>query len=196
MRRVRVRQTAAAAMVGVVAWSTGAMVMAQGAGGAGQGGGSTPVERGKYLVTAMGCHDCHTPHKMGPIGPEPDMTRSLSGHAAGALPPAPAASGPWFGAFSATMTAWAGPWGISYTANLTPDKETGLGTWTEQQFIDTLRNGRRQGRGREILPPMPWMMIRTLTDADLKAVFAYLQSLPAISNKVPEPAMPATQPPR
>ena len=189
------RHAAVAAVVGFVALSSGsAVVSAQRAGAAAQGGGSTPVERGKYLVTAMGCHDCHTPHKMGPNGPEPDMTRQLSGHNGGPLPAAPAMSGPWIGAMAATMTGWAGPWGISYTANLTPDKESGLGAWTEQQFIDTLRNGRRQGRGRELLPPMPWKMIGTLNDADLKAVFAYLQSVPAISNKVPEPAMAGAKP--
>jgi hypothetical protein len=97
---------------------------------------------------------------------------------------------------SATFTGWSGPWGISYTANITPDRDTGIGTWTEQQFIDTIRNGRRQGRGRELLPPMPWPMIRNLNDADLKAVFAYLRTVPAISNKVPEPTMSAAAPVR
>ena len=82
---------------------------------------------------------------------------------------------------------WAGPWGISYTRNLTPDRETGLGSWTEQQFVETIRNGRQQGRGRQLLPPMPWPAYRNMTDADLKAIFAYLKTIPAISNKVPDP---------
>jgi mono/diheme cytochrome c family protein len=153
------------------------------------------AERGKYLVMGMGCHDCHTPHKMGPNGPEPDMTRQLSGHHDGPLKPPAAPTAPWMFTGTGTFTAWAGPWGISYTANLTPDRDTGLGTWTEQQFVDTIRNGRRQGRGRELLPPMPWQMIRNMNDADLKAIFAYLRTLPAISNKVPEPTMPAAPPP-
>jgi len=148
------------------------------------------VARGKYLVTAMGCHDCHTPWKMGANGPEPDMSLGLSGHPASiTLPPPPAPNGPWVASVTASNTAWSGPWGISYTANLTPDSETGLGLWTEQQFVDTIRTGRRQGRGREILPPMPWPAFKNLNDADLKAIFAYLRTIPAIKNKVPDPVI-------
>lgn len=154
----------------------------------------SPVERGKYLVTAMGCNDCHTPWHLTAEGPAPDMTRMLSGHpAAMQLPAAPAESEAWPTAVSATMTAWSGPWGTSFTANLTPDSETGLGRWTAEEFIAALRTGRHQGRGRQILPPMPYAMIRNLTDADLKAVFAYLQSIPAVANKVPEPLPPKAQ---
>jgi hypothetical protein len=92
------------------------------------------------------------------------------------------------------MTAWSGPWGTSFTANLTPDPETGSGQWTEQQFVDTIRSGRHLGRGREILPPMPWPAIRNMTDADLKAIFAYLRTIPAIKNRVPDPLPPAGAP--
>ncbi len=138
-----------------------------------------------------------TPLRMGANGPEPDMTRMLSGHPQEmALPPAPPPSGPWIASVAATMTAWAGPWGVSFTANLTPDPDTGLGRWTEQQFVDTLRSGRHLGRGREILPPMPWPAIRNMTDDDLKAIFAYLRSIPAVRNKVPEPIAPAEAPAR
>lgn len=158
---------------------------------AGRTSQQAPVERGKYLVSAMGCNDCHTPWRMGAAGPEPDMSRMLSGHPAGAdLPPAPAGSSAWPVAAAGTMTAWAGPWGTSFTANLTPDPETGLGRWTPEEFIAALRTGRHQGRGRQILPPMPWSMIRQLTDDDLRAVFAYLHSIPAIHNKVKEPLPP------
>jgi mono/diheme cytochrome c family protein len=140
----------------------------------------------------MGCADCHTPNKMGPNGPEPDESLWLSGHPASVqLPPAPAASGPWIGSMAATMTAWAGPWGVSYTANLTPDPETGTGQWTEQQFVDTIRSGRHLGRGRQILPPMPWPAIRNMTDADLKAIFAYLRTVPPVKNRGPDPLPPA-----
>ncbi len=156
-------------------------------------GNAEAAKRGEYIVRSVGCGDCHTPMKMGANGPEPDLSRLLSGHPAEmALPPAPAASGPWIAAFSATMTAWAGPWGTSFTANLTPDPETGLGRWTEQQFVDTIRSGRHLGRGREILPPMPWPAFRNMTDADLKAVFAYLRTIPAVKNRVPDPTPPAT----
>lgn len=149
------------------------------------------VKRGDYLVNTMGCGDCHTPYKLGPNGPEPDMDLFLSGHPAGMqLPPPPAPSGPWIASIAATMTAWAGPWGISYTANLTPDKETGIASlYTEEQFIMTMREGKKQGRGRAILPPMPWPVIRNLTDDDLKAIFAYLQTIKPIRNKVPEPVI-------
>jgi hypothetical protein len=154
-----------------------------------------PVKRGEYIVKGMGCNDCHTPLKMGANGPEPDMTRMLSGHPQGlALPPAPPPSGPWMASVAATMTAWAGPWGVSFTANLTPDPDTGLGSWTEQQFVDTLRSGRHLGRGREILPPMPWPAIRNMTDDDLKAIFAYLRSIPPVKNRVPEPLPPPDAP--
>jgi mono/diheme cytochrome c family protein len=150
----------------------------------------TAVARGKYLVDTLGCHDCHTPAKMGENGIEPDMTRALSGHPASITPPKPpAANGPWIIGVTDTFTAWSGPWGISYTRNLTPHKETGLGEWTEQQFIDTLRTGRRQGRGRELLPPMPWPAYKNLNDADLKAVFAYLRTITSIENRVPEPIL-------
>jgi mono/diheme cytochrome c family protein len=146
--------------------------------------------RGKYLVTHVAdCGGCHTPAKIGPNGPEPDETRMLSGVPASAkVASAPAPNETWAGYFS-LAGAFGGPWGVSYPANLTPDKETGLGAWTEQQFIDTLRTGRHQGRGREILPPMPWRAFRNMTDGDLKAIFAYLRTIPPVSNKVPDPVI-------
>ena len=80
---------------------------------------------------------------------------------------------------------------MSFTANLTPDLETGIGKWSLRTFTDTIRSGRHLGRGRSILPPMPIMMYRNLTDEDLEAVFTYLQSIPAVSNRVPKPIPPA-----
>lgn len=151
------------------------------------------VERGAYLVRTMLCNDCHTPWKMGPKGPEPDMTRALTGHPEDLkLPPPPQLpEGPWVTVASASMTAWSGPWGVSYTANLTPDKETGLGDWTEEMFIKTMRTGLHQGKGRPVLPPMPWPWIGQLSDSDLKDLFAYLQSLPPVKNRVPAPVDPS-----
>jgi hypothetical protein len=151
------------------------------------------IARGAYLVKAVGCGDCHTPLKMGANGPEPDLTRLLSGHpAAMVMPPGPQLPpGPWLAAVGATMTAWSGPWGVSFTANLTPDKTTGLGAWTARNFVDTIRNGRHLGRGRPILPPMPFPAFANFSDADLEAMFAYLQSIPAIKNRVPQPIPPA-----
>ncbi|MBK8098108.1 MAG: c-type cytochrome [Planctomycetes bacterium] len=154
-------------------------------------GTKDPIARGRYLVTAMGCNDCHTPWTMTAQGPAPDMTRMLSGHPADAkLPDPPAGSEAWPVSVNTTNTAWSGPWGISYTANLTPSKAHGLGAWTADEFLAALRTGRHQGRGRQILPPMPWPMISQLTDDDLRAVFAFLQSIPAIDNHVPEPTPP------
>jgi len=150
------------------------------------------VERGRYLVGIMSCHDCHTPLKMGVRGPEPDMSRALSGHPEAMTMPEPPAvgKGPWGWAGAATNTAFAGPWGISFTANLTSDKETGLGAWTEEMFIATMRTGRHQGRGRAILPPMPWFSLKAATDDDLRSIFAYLHSLPPLVNHVPQPIDP------
>ena len=154
---------------------------------------SEALARGKYLVTIAACNDCHTPWKMTAEGPKPDMVLMLSGHPeAMVLPPAPKApEGPWQGAFAVTNTAWAGPWGVSFTANLTPDRETGLGKWTVRNFTETIRTGRHLGRGREILPPMPIPQYKNFTDEDLAAIFTYLQSIPAVKNRVPEPRQPA-----
>ena len=151
------------------------------------------VLRGKYLVDTGGCGDCHTPLKMGKNGPEPDLARRLSGHPeALKMPPAPKLPpGPWGAVVSATNTAWAGPWGVSFTANLTPDVVTGLGGWTTKQFADTMRTGKHLGIGREILPPMPIPAYKNFNDADLDANFAYLQSIPAVKNRVPAPLPPA-----
>lgn len=166
-------------------------------------GDAAKLARGKYLITTSGCNDCHTPWHVGPSGPEPDMSRMLSGHPESlvideppVLPP-----GPWTAAATHTNTAHFGPWGVSFTANLTPDPETGLGKWTLATFTQTIRTGRHLGRGRKILPPMPIPMYRNFTDEDLAAIFMYLQSIPPVKNRVPEPlrpgvpAAPATEPP-
>jgi hypothetical protein len=89
-----------------------------------------------------------------------------------------------------TLTAWSGPWGQSFAANLTPDKNTGLGIWTEDMFIKAIRTGKHMGTSRDILPPMPWQAFAQMTDADLKGIFAYLQSIPAVTNHVPDPIPP------
>jgi mono/diheme cytochrome c family protein len=154
------------------------------------------VARGERLVTLGGCHDCHTPVMMGPNGPAPDRARALSGHPSSVvMPPAPKLpEGPWVAVVGATMTAWNGPWGTSFTANLTPDRETGLGAWSPADFIATIRTRRHLGKGRPILPPMPMDVLNEYTDGELAAIFAYLQSLPPIHNKVPAPIEP--EPPR
>jgi hypothetical protein len=158
--------------------------------------GNTQLKRGEYLVNFGGCHDCPSPKVMTPNGPSPDKSRQLSGHPADAqLPPLPAGVlGPaptqWAAITNSDLTAWVGPWGTSFAANLTPDKATGLGGWTPDQFIKTMRTGKHLGVGRAILPPMPWFDIAVLTDSDLKAMFAYLKSMKPVQNPVPPPIPP------
>ncbi len=152
------------------------------------------AERGKYLVNTLGgCNDCHSPKVMTAMGPVPDTTRLLSGSpgpiTSTDFDPKIVAQGQWI-VSRGDLTAWIGPWGISYTANLTPDKETGLGNWTVDRFIKALRTGKHLGEGRPILPPMPWQGIGQTNDRDLKDIFAYLQSLKPINNKVTDPGTP------
>lgn len=149
------------------------------------------IARGAYLVNGSGCADCHMPMKLGPRGPEPDVARGMSGHPQGlVLPPPPAPQGPWVWGGAASNTAFYGPWGVSYAINLTPDAQTGLGPWTADQFVAAMKNGKHAGSGRPILPPMPWQALSQLTDADLRAMFAYLKSLPPVRNEVPAPQAP------
>jgi mono/diheme cytochrome c family protein len=158
----------------------------------------TAVERGKYLVTITGCHDCHTPKVEGPGGkPMLDEQRLLSGHPEKApypsWTPADMKQRNAVALTNPMLTAWGGPWGVSFAINLTPDKETGIGEWSEDHFIQAMRTGKHQGQpnGREILPPMPWEDFKVMTDDDLKAVYAYLRSIPTVKNQVPMPVPPA-----
>jgi cytochrome c553 len=152
-----------------------------------QAGDAALLKRGAQLAAFGGCVDCHTPFKMGPNGPEKDMARGLSGHPAElVLPPPPKVDGAWNWAGSASMTAFIGPWGTSYAINLTPDRDTGIGAWREQDFIQAMRTGKHLGTGRPILPPMPWQSVGSLPDKDLRALFAYLKAQPAVKNKVPD----------
>ena len=148
------------------------------------------IKRGKYLMVIGACHDCHSPKVMTPQGPAIDSTRLLSGHPAGETIPPVVASQDWV-LFNQGLTAFVGPWGVSYAANLTPDI-TGTGRWTYEQFETAIRKGKSKGleRGRDLLPPMPWQMYREMTDQDLRAIFAYLKSIKPVSNLVPSPIAP------
>ncbi len=155
------------------------------------------IARGRDLIIGGGCHDCHTPKTLTPAGPEADMSRALSGHPESQTITAPFAQpegSQWTTHTNDHLTAWSGAWGVSFAANLTPDENTGLGIWTEQMFIDALRQGKHMGQGRQILPPMPWNYYGQLDDEKLRDMFAYLQSLPAISNRVPVPLGPDGKP--
>ncbi|MDX1447231.1 c-type cytochrome [Lishizhenia sp.] len=148
------------------------------------------IKRGEYLVMTMGCHDCHSPKKMGPMGPEVIPELMLSGHHGEDLSPVfdSIKLPPGFAVMFPDLTAAAGPWGISYAANLTPD-ETGIKYWTEEQFGKALKEGKSKGLDdtRMLLPPMPWMNFKDLADEDLHALFTYLQSIPPVENLVPLP---------
>ncbi len=151
------------------------------------------VKRGEYLVKTMGCNDCHSPKKMGAQGPEVIAETMLSGYPADR--PIMKFKDPnlkqGFSMFYPDLTAAAGPWGVSFAANLTPD-ETGLGNWSEEQFKKALTQGKYKGidGGRMLLPPMPWVNYTTMTDADVKAMFTYLKSIKPVKNLVPQPITP------
>lgn len=146
------------------------------------------VARGEFLVTFGGCGDCHTPKVFTPQGPVPDTSRLLSGSPSTTqideVDNKLVQPGKWI-LFTQDITAAVGPWGASFAANLTPDIETGIGSWNEEMFMNALRTGKHLGAGRPIMPPMPWELIRQHSDDDLKAMFAYLKSLKPVKNKVP-----------
>jgi mono/diheme cytochrome c family protein len=152
------------------------------------------LARGEYLVTVGGCADCHSPKVFSAKGPVPDPARFLAGTPSDAkvpaIPPGLISRDGWGGLTTNDMTVWAGPWGVSFAANLTPDKTTGLGNWTEAAFVNSIRTGKHKGALREILPPMPWQSLAKLSDGDLKAMFAYLKTIKPILNKVPDPIPP------
>ena len=149
-----------------------------------------PVKRGEYLVNTIGCDDCHTPKKMGTRGPEPDMEFRFAGHLAtqpiGPVDTSVLSKG-WL-LFGPSLTAAVGPWGVSYSANISGDS-TGIGNWTEEQFFRAMREGKYKGleNSRPMLPPMPWQNFAKLKDDDLRAMFLFLKSTKPINNVVPAP---------
>lgn len=153
------------------------------------------IARGKYLVLLGGCADCHSPKVMSPNGPIPDPMKAFSGHPESAkLPEIPkGVLGPdkWAAMTTMDLTAWVGPWGVSFTANLTPDPATGIGGWTEEMWLKTFKTGKHLGEGRPILPPMPIQPLGMLKEQDLKDMYAYFMSLKPIRNAVPQPIPPA-----
>jgi uncharacterized protein YjiS (DUF1127 family)/mono/diheme cytochrome c family protein len=120
------------------------------------------IKRGEYLVTLGGCNDCHTP---GYFFGKPDKARLLGGSEVGFEIPG-------LGTFH-------GP-------NLTPDSDTGLGTWSADEIVAAITKGQRPD-GRILAPIMPWHAFANLTRQDAYAIVAFLKSLPPVSNKVPGP---------
>jgi hypothetical protein len=148
------------------------------------------VARGEYLVNAIGCDDCHSPKKMGPNGPEIITELRLSGFPHdGKLPSVNKAEiKKGFSLFAPDLTAAVGPWGASFAANITSD-ETGIGNWTEANFIRAIRHGKLKGleNSRPLLPPMPWVTYKNFNDTDLRSIFAYLKTVKPVDNLVPAP---------
>ena len=144
------------------------------------------VQRGKYLVDAVAaCGYCHTPR----VGADYDMSMYLAGHPAGQPSPRYNFRMIREGIFIVTapqLSAFSGAFGTSFASNLTPDKATGLGEWTEEMFIGAMRTGRHQGveSNRKILPPMPVKHYAQMNDEDLKAIWAYLQTVKPVRNEV------------
>jgi len=159
------------------------------------GGFESQVKYGAHLVTIGGCNDCHTPKKMTEHGMEFDSSLLLSGHPSKLPPPdfdrKMLESKGQIG--TNDLTVWVGPWGISYAANITSDS-TGIGNWTEDQFIFCIRNGKWKGlaNSRSLMPPMPWFNFRQMKDEELKAIFAYLKSTIPINNIEPPIVPPVT----
>ncbi len=149
---------------------------------------------GEHLVTIAGCNDCHTPKKLTPMGPVDDTTMFLSGHPESM--PAPGVDRKQMESkgliVTQTFTAWVGPWGISYSANLTPD-ETGIGSWTEDQFVYAIKNSITKGLpgSRAMMPPMSLMPFKLMTVDELKAIFAYLRTIKPVKNISVQPTAPA-----
>ena len=157
------------------------------------GGYETQIKWGEHLVTIGGCSDCHTPKKMTPMGPVDDSTLFLSGHPEKL--PAPDVDRKQMESkglvVTADFTSWIGPWGISYSANLTPD-ETGTGNWKEDQFLYAIKNSVSKGLAgsRPLMPPMSMMTVKYMTDEELKAIFAYLKTVKPIKNISVQPTPP------
>ena len=151
------------------------------------------IKHGEYLVTIMGCNDCHSPKRMGANGPEIIPELMLSGYPADRpiIKFADPLIKEGFAMFYPDLTAAAGPWGVSFAGNLTPD-ETGIGNWSEEQFKKAITEGKFKGLdgGRMLLPPMPWISFASLTDEDVNAIFMYLKSIKPVRNLVPSPVTP------
>ncbi len=152
------------------------------------------MKRGEYLVTIMACHDCHSPKVFGPKGPKPDPERMLSGHPHNmAVPRADTSLLKSWVLFNGHSTAAVGPWGISFAANITSD-QTGIGSWSLEQFKRAIREGKSKGlaNNRDLLPPMPWPLYAHLKNEDVEAIFTYLKSVKPVKN-VPPPPIPLEQ---
>ena len=149
------------------------------------------INRGSYLVNSIGCDDCHSPKIFTDHGFEIDMEHRFSGYMASKTHLGKANTSVFkdgYVLFANDLTSAVGPWGQSYSANISSDA-TGVGNWTEEQFFIAIREGKSKGirENRPLLPPMPWFVYRNMSDPDLKAIFAFLKSTRPVENRVPGP---------
>lgn len=148
------------------------------------------VERGKRLVELGGCSQCHTPKVKTTLGYKPDKDRFMSGYPADEplpnLPYPEIIAGETERNFYTTdATIWVGRWGVSFAPNLTPDPETGIGSWTEEDFIEIFRGNKHFAEGEQVTSPMPVKAYSQLSYFELRSIFVYLQTIEPISNEVP-----------
>ncbi|MCM4167179.1 Cytochrome c-552 [Arenibacter antarcticus] len=148
------------------------------------------VKRGEYLVNSIGCADCHSPKRMGPQGPEIIPELHLSGFPQnGQVPPINTSvlKNGWV-LFASDLTTSIGPWGQSFSANITSDP-SGIGNWSEENFMRAIREGKYKGleNSRNILPPMPWEVYKNLNDEDIKSLYYFLKTTTPVNNIVPAP---------
>jgi mono/diheme cytochrome c family protein len=125
----------------------------------------SPVERGQYLAVVAGCNDCHTP---GFFLGKPDTAKYLGGSDVGFEIPG---------------------LGVFPGRNITPDKETGIGNWTDEEIATALTTGKRPD-GRQLAPIMPYPSFIHMTKEDVAAIIAFLHSIPAVKNEVAGPFKP------
>lgn len=149
------------------------------------------VERGKRLVELGGCSQCHTPKVKTTLGYKPDKDRFMSGYPANEpLPNLPypeiIAGEAERNFYTTDATIWVGRWGVSFAPNLTPDPETGIGSWTEEDFIEIFRGNKHFAEGEQVTSPMPVKAYSQLSYFELRSIFVYLQTIEPISNEVPK----------
>ncbi len=156
------------------------------------------VQKGEYLINLGGCHDCHSPKENGPQGSQLIKTLLLSGYPSDrpVMQGDPEVLKQGWILFVPDLTSASGPWGVSFSANLTSD-QTGIGNWTEENFMRALKEGKFKGlaNSRTLLPPMPWQNFATVKDEDIRAIFAFLKSTQPVNNVVPAAIITEQKPP-
>ena len=153
------RNSVGIALAAIAAVAAASAVLPRGA------SADSQIERGHYLAVVAGCNDCHTP---GFFLGNPDSTKYLGGSNVGFEIPG---------------------LGVFAGRNITPDKETGIGKWTDEEIATALTMGKRPD-GRQLAPIMPYPSFVNMTKEDVAAIIAFLHSIPAVKNEVAGPFKP------